>query len=625
MELQEYRKKVANLDVREQKLRDLYLRDISLGKILGPMTGYPSLDKPWLKYYPKIGITTSIPTKKIYDFVYENNKDHLNAICLKYFGNSITYKTLFESIEKVAKSFKQLGIKEGDIVTMAMATTPEMVYIIYGLNRIGAIVNVIDPRLKANEFQEKINATKSTAFIGLEMCTDQVETIQNNTDLNLVVSVSPIESASPVIKFLSKLKKDSKKEKSKTTIDWHIFLEKGKEYRGEIDSLFRENQPIVILYTGGTTGTPKGVMLTNENFNTMALTQTISGFNQDRGDRFLTFLPPFSAYCVVNSIHDPLYMGFENTLIPQFDLKDFPKLLLTYKPNHVLSGPVLWEYLLKDKRYNKKDLSFLKSPISGGDTLNQELEIKINKHLAEKGCKYRIVQGYGMTEVSAAACYSKDEAYKLGSVGIPYVKNNISVFDPETNEEKTINEQGEICVSTPTMMAGYYNNDEETHKVIKKHPDGTTWVHTGDVGRISPDGNIYIEGRLKRLIVRSGNKIFPSLVENIITTIPTIENAVVVQMPNSKEFHVPVAYVVLEEQFRGMEDTVSQQIDTAISEKHPDFYVPYKYIFKTELPLTGMSKVDFKQLESEAQKYVNNDSRVIVDYQKESTLTKVLK
>ena len=231
-----------------------------------------------------------------------------------------------------------------------------------------------------------------------------------------------------------------------------------------------------------------------------------------------------------------------------FDPKDYPKLMKKYRPNHVLSGPILWDFFIKSDLISKEDLSYLKSPISGGDVLNPELEKQINEFFKEKGCNYNVIQGYGMTEVSAAAIYSRPEAYKLSSVGIPYIKNNVAIINPDDCSEVNYNQEGEICLATPTMMLEYLNNKKETSNVIEIGKDNIRWIHTGDIGKIDEDGNIYVLGRMKRLIVRNGNKIFPSTVEEEILKTGLIESCAVVQMDNDDERHVPVAHIILKKE-----------------------------------------------------------------------------
>lgn len=609
-QLLEYRKKLQELSDKEKTLHDLHLRGLANGEIQGPLTGFPSLDKPWLKYYPKDAISAKIPTKTAYQFIYEKNKEKLNNIALKYFNINVTYKELFEKIEEIAKGLSNLGIKKGDIVTISLATTPELVYIIYALNRIGAISNAVDPRLKEKDFERSINDTKSEFIITLDMCLPELKNIIESGKIKKVVSLSPIESLPKFVKILAQLKNGLKKQyKNDNLINWKHLLKIGKNSSITINDYYEPNAPVTIVHTGGTTGKPKGVVLTNENFNAMALTQEISEYDVHEKDSFLTFLPPFIAYCLVNAIHDPLYLGFENTLVPTFEPEDFPVLMNKFKPNHVLAGPILWDYFIKSPLTKDMNLSFLKSPISGGDALNVELEKQINAFFQSHGCKHKLSQGYGMSEVAAAAVYSIDECYTLGSVGIPYVKNTIMALSDD--KELPYNELGEICINAPTMMKEYINNQEETNNVVKEH-DGKKYVHTGDIGYINENGNLFIEGRMKRMIVRSGNKIFPSNIEELILKVENVENCAVVGIPDEIERHVPVATLVLKDGINESEiNNMILQIEQNISKVLPHFNVPVKFFIRNSLPLTTINKVDFKRLENDYSIYADNPNKVI--------------
>lgn len=618
-DLIEYKNKLAKLSSEEKKKRDIYLRKLATGEIQGPSVGYSSIDKPWLKYYPESGIGVDVSNQSAFDFVYEKRKNDLDLIAFEYLGKEISYKEFFKKVEEVAKAFRKIGVKEGDYVTLAMPTSPELVYVFYALNRIGAVSNCIDPRLKEDGFIKNIKSTNSKVVVSLDMCNPVIDNVKEELGLTNVITVSPLESAPLPIKLIGKL---NEKNSKFDTMSWKEFLQNGKDFDGKLDCEFKSDAPVTVVHTGGTTGDPKGVLLTNENFNNMALTQEISNFDLSAGDSFLTFLPPFIAYCLVNAIHDPLYLGFRNVLVPMFDPKDFPKLMKKYKPNHVLSGPILWDFFIKSKLIKKEDLSYFKSPISGGDVLNPELEKQVNAFFKEHGSKYNIVQGYGMTEVSAAAIYSKPNAYKLSSVGIPYIKNNIAIINPDTLCEVGYGEEGEICIATPTMMLGYLNNPDETNKVIEYMDDGQRWIHTGDIGKIDEDGNLFVLGRMKRLIVRNGNKIFPSTIEEEIMKTGLVESCAVVQMNNDAERHVPVAHIVLKSEMIGNEEEIVQKLDEYISKHLPEFNVPFKYIFRDFLPLTNINKVDFKNLEKESESYQKLDNRIVYQYKEDVKINK---
>lgn len=602
-DLNNLKKKISELSEDELKKRDLYLKGLANGTIQGPSVNYASIDRTSLKYYGDDSIIADLPKIKAYDYIYEKNKNNLDDIAIEFMNTEISYKKLFQEIEKTSKALLSIGVKKGDIVTAAVATSPEMAYLFYACNRIGATFNAIDPRYTYDEFKDKIIKTNSHYFFGINMSTSKIYNHKDELQLKEIVEMSPVRSAkNSLVKLLMKLSN-----KKSNCVSWDKFIEKGKNYTGNIDCEYDEKVPAVIVYTGGTTGIPKGVMLANKSFITMSYNNEVSiDYNYNRGETMLNFLPPFSAYSIVNAMHDPLSYGFRTIMVPMFKPSDFPKLMLKYKPNHVLSGPILWDIMMKDKKCSKMDLSFLKSPVSGGDSMNEEFEQRLNKYLHDHGCKYKVQQGYGMSEVAAAATYSTEKSYQSGSVGVPYFKNSVAAFDSELGNEKQVGEIGEIKISTPTLMEGYINNQAATDEIIKQDIDGKKWISTGDMGYVDQNGNVYIKGRIKRLIVRNGNKVFPINIENAILSIDEIQNCAIVAMPDAKEKSVPIAYIVPNNDDIDFGDIVNK-IKACVVKNMPSYNIPSKYVFKSELPLTEMAKVDFKQLENESLQYIDED------------------
>lgn len=573
------------------------------------MTGYASIDKPWLKYYDLSNSKLLQPHMKIYEYLYINNKKNINDTALIYYGNKISYYEMFEKIEKVAKSLKMQGIQSGDIVTIALPTIPETIYLLYAINRIGAIANVINPLLTEKEIANVIKSTKTKLLFSLSNFSEKLSETSQYLSENKIITISATESLPVVLSTFNQCKEifsSSFKEKNKY-IPWTKFIKNGKMYNGKIDSDYKADSPISIVYTGGTTGSSKGVILTNDNFNAMAHMHKYGGYEFKKGDISLNILPPFIAYCLSNSIHVHLSLGLTVVLIPIFDAKDFPKLLMKYKPNHVLGGPILWENVIKSKKIKNKKLSFLVTPVSGGDTMNAELESRVNKFLKEHNCQHKVAQGYGMTEACSAVTYSKENANKIGSVGIPFINNIVSIFDPVNLEELKYGEIGEICINTPTLMKGYYNKKDETESVIKIHKDGTKWLHTGDLGTIDSDGNLFIKGRMKRIIVRNGNKIFPVDLEKLIMSLEFVENCAVVSMPDEIERTVPVLNVVLKSNFYNYGNEIVQKINDLIKNNYPEYYLPKKIIVRKTMPLTNINKIDFLKLEKDNELVKNND------------------
>ena len=594
-ELKEYRKKLGKLTEEERKKRDLYLKKLANGTLQGPLTGKQSIDKTWLKYYEDYDIKQDIPKMSAYDYMVVNNNSNLDKNALNFYGIKITYEELLKNIDKITRSLISLGVKKGNIVTLAMANTPEMVYLFYALNRIGAISNVIDPRYSADEMKREINKVNSKYFITLVDCYDTSRRIIEETNVEKTVYLTALESMPLPIKVVNKLKNKIKRIDN-NSISWNDFIKNGKKIDKDNDNIYENDMPVTIVHTGGTTGEPKGVVLTNENFVAMANMHMHGGLDYEKDDKFLNILPPFIAYCLCNGINMPLTLGLEVTIIPQWDVPDFPMILDKYKPNHVLAGPILWDYVTKS---DIRDLSYLKTPVSGGDALNEELEKRINDFFKKKNCKSKVAQGYGMTEVSSAAVFSKQEANKIGSVGIPFIKNNVSIFDPETLLEKNIGEEGEIWISSPTIMKEYYNNNIATEELKITTIDGNNWIRTGDIGKIDLDGNLYIVGRMKRMIVRNGNKIFPANTENIVLKLNEIDNCAIVGIDDDIERKVPVIHIVLKKEIVESKEEIVEKIKKIISDNLPEFNIPVKFVFRESMPLTSINKIDFKKLEQE--------------------------
>lgn len=275
----------------------------------------------------------------------------------------------------------------------------------------------------------------------------------------------------------------------------------------------------MIVHTGGTTGTPKGVMLSDGNLNTMAFQYKRLGVEFTREQNFLNIMPPFIAYGVVLGIHMPLVLGLNDVLIPQFDPNKFADLIIKYKPAHLMGVPTHFDKLRTNKKMINYDLSFFKSAGAGGDAITAQFETEINQFLKEHKSEYDIAKGYGMTEISSAATACRGTVNKFQSVGVPHLKTVVSVFEPDTDKELPYGAKGEICMTSPTVMLGYYANEKETNQLLRVHSDGKTWIHSGDLGYMDSDGFVFIEGRTKRLIIRhDGFKIFPTLIENKITS-----------------------------------------------------------------------------------------------------------
>ena len=372
-ELNKLKLKINQLSYEEKKKRNLYLKNIANGNIQGPNVGYPSIDKTWLKYQNDDSLSLDIINKSMYQVIKDNNKNNLDAIAIEYFGKKITYREMFEKIEETAKSLKKLNVNEGEIVTMAVPSTPEVIYLFYALNKIGAIANLVDPRTSEEGIINYTKEAKSKLFIAIDVCYEKIKNISRSTDVKKIITVSPSDSLPLPVKAAYKITDKTKVEENDSTVKWNSFLKLGSN-ENSIEGVFKKDTPAAILHTGGTTGVPKGVMLTNENFNSIANQYKNSGLDLQPDHKFMDIMPPFIAYGIGCGIHMPFMIGMRTLIIPKFEPEKFDSLLLKNKPNHMAGVPSHWENVLKSKKLKHKDLSFLKTPAVGGDSMNIKLE-----------------------------------------------------------------------------------------------------------------------------------------------------------------------------------------------------------------------------------------------------------
>jgi len=559
------------------------------------LTGYPSIDKPWLKYYSEEAIHAPLPEGTIYEYLWENNKEHLDDVALIYFGKKITYRELFTNIDKTASGFASLGVKCGDIVAIALPNIPENIYCVYALNKLGAIADLIDLRSKGESMLHYLNESKASVCVICNLFAQNIFEILPQTNIENVIICSPFDSMPAHLRVLLNLKQNHCLPDSAAL--WSNFTSK----HDHITQQKNNSDVACILHTSGTTGVPKGVMLTNRNFNAMVIQYSLCGLEIRIGDKFLSQVPPFLAYSVIIAIHLPLALHMQVRLLPNYEPHKFAKNIMKYKPNHTAAGPADWNNFLQNRSVKFHNFDYLRTIGSGSDALLPKNKLAINKLLQERGCKFSVIEGYGMTEVGSSACTNLPQCDEIGSVGIPLPKTTFCIFDNEKNQELSYDETGEICITGPTLMKGYYNDQSATDEILRRHSDGIVWLHSGDLGRMNKDGFVTIEGRIKRIIVRhDGIKVSPYVLENVIMKSPAVSECCVVGA-DDKEHQmgkVPVAFIVITEPY----ETAIEEIQKMCKRELSENYIPHKYIKIDALPLTPNGKVDYRTLEHEAQK-----------------------
>ena len=561
-----------------------------------------NIKTPWLKYY-KEGVPAHLnyPKGTMVGYFLEAVARYPENIAIEYYGRTYTYRAFYEMIRDTAKSLKSQGVKEGDTIAICMPNTPEAILMFYAANMVGALVSLIHPLSAEKEIQNYINGSGATFLLSLDLVYDKVHNIVDNTCIKKIVIASAGDSLKTIKKFLYKFKNRGTIPKIELTDDimtWNEFINYGYDYQGEIACLKGANDPAVILYSGGTSGDPKGILLTNMNFNALALSSHKMIEQSGEGESILAILPIFHGFGLGVCIHTTLGCGMRVVLVPNFNPKDFGKLLHKHKISIVCGVPSLFESLTKTSM-GKNDLSKLKSAISGGDFMSKDLKNKVDTYFREHGSNAEIRVGYGLTEASAAICVTPTGEYRESSIGVPFPDTYIKVVRVGTHDEVPYGEDGEICISGPTVMMGYLNNLEETIQTLQIHEDGRTWLHTGDVGSMDKDGFVYFKQRVKRIIISNGYNLYPSYIETIINSHPDVFTSTVIGIPHPKKVQVAKAYIVLKDGVKPSKD-VEKSIRLHCEKNLSRYSLPAVYEFRESLPKTLVGKVAYRELEKES-------------------------
>lgn len=561
-----------------------------------------NIKTPWLKYY-KEGVPAHLnyPKGTMVGYFLEAVARYPENIAIEYYGRTYTYRAFYEMIRDTAKSLKSQGVKEGDTIAICMPNIPEAILMFYAANMVGALVSLIHPLSAEKEIQNYINGSGATFLLSLDLVYDKVHNIVDNTCIKKIVIASAGDSLKTIKKFLYKFKNRGTVPKIELTDDimtWNEFINYGYDYQGEIACLKGSNDPAVILYSGGTSGDPKGILLTNMNFNALALSCHKMIEQSGEGESILAILPIFHGFGLGVCIHTTLGCGMRVVLVPNFNPKDFGKLLHKHKISIVCGVPSLFESLTKTSM-GKNDLSKLKSAISGGDFMSKDLKNKVDTYFREHGSNAEIRVGYGLTEASAAICVTPTGEYRESSIGVPFPNTYIKVVRVGTHDEVPYGEDGEICISGPTVMMGYLNNLEETIQTLQIHEDGRTWLHTGDVGSMDKDGFVYFKQRVKRIIISNGYNLYPSYIETIINSHPDVFTSTVIGIPHPKKVQVAKAYIVLKDGVKPSKD-VEKSIRLHCEKNLARYSLPAVYEFRESLPKTLVGKVAYRELEKES-------------------------
>ena len=568
-------------------------------------------DYPWYDFYGKVPHHLEYPKGSMVDVLMDTVLKYPELDAIEYFNNKYTYKEVMDKVIECAKSLKTIGVKEGDVVSICMPNTPEALFMFYAVNMVGAVSNMIHPLSSEKEIEFFLNKTKSKFIMTIDIDYKKVINIINNTSVNKVIVSSAGYSLkglkktmysifnTDVTKAIKKIKQVFLKAfQNRDVMSYKKFIQKGHNYYEDYTVPRKDSDLAVILYSGGTSGTPKGIMLSNLSFNALAYQAHEMCDPAKEGDSILCIMPIFHGFGLGVCIHTCLHIGMKCILVPTFKAKKLGELIRKTKPNFLVGVPTLFEALYNNNNLKEGDFSSINCIVSGGDIMDEENLSKYNDMFKKYGSSAKIRVGYGLTEACAATCLTPTDMHKSGSIGIPFPDMVYKIVEIGTTKETKPMEDGEICISGPTVMMGYLNDEEETNDALKVHKDGKLWLHTGDIGCIDKDGFVYFKSRLKRIIISSGYNIYPSYIEGIINKHEYVSTSTVVAVPDKYRGQIAKAFVVLKKEVK-LDENVEKEIKDYCKKYIAKYAMPRIFEFRKELPKTLVGKIAYTVLEEE--------------------------
>ena len=558
------------------------------------------------------GVPLHIPYFKgtMFEAVEAIAKWYPSNIAFDFMGKSTTYKDFIADIEKCAKALRTIGIRPGDRVTIAMPNCPQALYVFYAVNLVGGICNMIHPLSAEKEIEFYLNESESVAAVTLDQFYHKFERIRTNTKVvNIIIASIKDELSRPIRAgyMLTEGRKIEKIPEDAPVIRWNDFMKISRFCSGGYRVKREDDDTAVILYSGGTTGTSKGIELSNRNFNALGAQVVAANPMFRPGDRMLAAMPLFHGFGLGVCVHTMLSQGGRCVLIPRFTPKSYAREMVRRRCNFVAGVPTLYEALLRLPKMEKADLSCLKGVFAGGDSLSVELKKKLDSWLYDHHAVVQVREGYGTTETVTACCLTPPHMFKEGSIGVPFPDTYIKIVKPDTDEELPYGEEGEILLSGPTVMKRYMNHPEETEKTLRTHADGLTWVYTGDLGTMDPDGYVYFRGRAKRMIITSGYNVYPAQLENILDASELVQMSCVIGVPDPYKIQKVKAFVKLAAGVPATDETkeaILSYCRTAIAK----YAMPYDIEFREDLPKTLVGKVNYRLLEEEELAKIKKES-----------------
>ncbi|MCL2820688.1 MAG: AMP-binding protein [Oscillospiraceae bacterium] len=570
-----------------------------------------TINAPWLKSYGNIPHSLNYPDCSMAKMIFDTAEKYPDITAYDFFGCKQTYKNFASEIQQCARGLLSIGIRKADRFTICMPNTPQAVVMFYAVNLIGAVANMVHPLSAEEELVNYINGSNSTAVLTLDQFSPKFDEIMPRTEAGKLILAGVEDGLKGIKKIMyrcTKGRKIKRRASEGNILRYMDLMSKGlypAENQEDIPSGMVQpdagtsgDDIAAILYSGGTSGTTKGILLTNLNFNALAMQTEAAGDCVVPSHKMLAIMPVFHGFGLGVCLHTAFASGGTALLVPQFSLSSYVKLLKKQKPHYIAGVPTLFEAMLRHPDIRKIDMSQMEGIFSGGDSLSVELKRKVDELLTSCGSTEQVREGYGLTECVTASCLTPRKFHKEGSIGIPYPDMFYKIVRQNSQETEPYGTEGEIVISGPTVMKGYDNNDEETSKTLQTHADGRVWLHTGDLGIMDEDGFIYFKQRIKRMIVSSGYSIYPTQLENAIEAHENVLISCVIGIPDDYKMQKIKAFITLRDNAEAT-DEIKKSIYEHCKKNIAKYAMPAEFEYRNELPRTLVGKVAYLELEKE--------------------------
>ena len=578
---------------------------------LNNKTGYPTVDKPWLKYHREKLLREFDVNQTFEQLLKVSNRDNLSSNAINFMGfegNSWTYRELFRQANKLADAYRKNGVKEGSTVLIATVSGMEEALNLIALNQLGAVSKWVDITYSGKELEEAINSDECEFVVCFALVVPELQKILHDTDVKKVLYVDPSQYMRPFKVLmhshedLEKMKKMAEENEKnplpempddKRYMPFTDFIKEGSGF-SNIHTTYEKDRPTLKIQSSGTTGKPKVIVHTDYSINNSIRKFSGTDLPLYPNHVMLKTAPAWVGYGLINTLGVGLAYGMEVMTTPLLNAD----ILYQYNQKYdvVFGVPLHYRYLSA----HIDEIDSMTRPsalISGGDKISKSEIETFEEQFKDKGCTSPIINGAGNNEVLGAGVVNPVNANRPGSVGIPMYDEDIGIFDPDTLEEKKYYEEGEVCYRTESAFFCYDHNKELTDGIKMLHPDGSIWIHSKDLGYMDEDGFVFLNGRLERVISVGSFKISAGQIEDVIQTYPAVQECVAVAVPDKENGEVPMAHIVLKEQFKEEQDFIIEEIKELCKKELKERAVPEYFNILDKMPYTSNNKQDFRKLE----------------------------